>query len=378
MSFGYARFCAALAPIIVTGRQHGDSWSDYAKPTRELTELLTVADVPELIQSDSSWDLETLLASHGERIVRTSLVSKVSNEAFPSDGPSMRIKEFIDLDSTKYSVFEKYEEGDMFTFNVSVIPAELDKLIILSMAKGGSSTAFHNHGVAAFFLVSGIKLWLLAKRIPPAMQHVLAYQTGQELLQHRELFDEWGITILLQRPGQIVVVPYLWYHSTINLETAVGVSYQGEYNITSGTTDNEHSCIGSFQEGECSRTFPICTRENPYELRYWQECLESWSPSEAREHLQELEKHILANACKDCEYEWTRMAFMWVNFDVKKATSCLTRALKANPSYIQALIGASALTKDKRFEKKLKKLHGRFPLTPPLREQFEPRVESEL
>lgn len=378
MRISHARFCAALASIIVAGQQQEDSWNDYAKPTRGLTELLTVGDAPELLQSDASWDLEHLLASHGERIVRTSLVSKVSNEAFPADGPSMRIKEFIDLNSTKYSVFEKYEEGDMLTFNASVIPAELDKLTILSMAKGGSSTAFHNHGVAAFFLVSGVKLWLLAKRIPPAMQHVLAYQTGQELLQHRESFEEWGVTVLLQRPGQIVVVPNLWYHSTVNLETAIGVSYQGEYNITSGTTDNEHSCIGSFQEGQCSRTFRTCTGDNPYQIRYWEECLDSWNPIEAREHLQELDKRLLATACIDCEYEWTRMAFMWVRFDGKKAVSCLKRALKANPSYIQALMGAFALTKDDKFEKKLKKLHGRFPKTPPLQDHFEPRAESEL
>ncbi|CAK0816087.1 unnamed protein product [Prorocentrum cordatum] len=339
---------------------------------------LIVGDAPELIQSDGSWDLQSLLASHGELIVRTSLVSKVSNEAFPADGPSMRIKEFVDLNSTKYSVFQKCEEGDMFAFNVSAIPAELDKLIILSMAKGGSSTAFHNHGVAAFFLVSGIKLWLLAKRIPAAMQHVLAYQTGHELLQHREHFDEWGVTVLLQRPGQIVVVPYLWYHSTINLETAIGVSYQGEYNITSGTTDNEHSCIGSFQEGQCSQAFRICTGENPYQIRYWEECIGSWDPTEAREHLQELEKHILATSCIDCEYEWTRVAFMWARLDVKKAVSCLKRALKANPSYIQALMGAFALTNDEKFEKKLKKLYGRFPSTPPLQDHFEPRAEPEL
>ncbi|CAK0808752.1 unnamed protein product [Prorocentrum cordatum] len=378
MKLGHARYLAALLLMSAAGQHHEHEWIEYSKPTRRPMDILTVEDAPQLIQSNTSWNLTQFLKSHGDRIVGTSLVSKLNYQGFPNDGPSMRLKEFVDLDSPKYSVFEEDKLRDAFTFDMPMMPAQLDKLVILSMAKQGSSTPFHTHGAAAFVLVSGSKLWLLTKRIPRAMQNVLGYQTGQALLQHQERFEEWGISVFLQRPGQIVVVPELWYHSTVNIEAAIGVSYQGLFRTSFRRGENEHSCIASFREGDCARFFRLCAKASPYMLPYWEECINSWAESEARRNLRHLGKKLLATPCTDCEYQWTRMAFMWAPFDAKRALSCLKRALKVNPSYIPALVGAFELTKDESFENELKKLHGRFPETPDLREHFRFHANPEL
>merc|ERR1712107_592107 len=91
-----------------------------------------------------------------------------------------------------------------------------------------SGTQFHTHGPAFLTLFSGRKVWYIHK---PG-----TFPNKSAAALHRTV-QTWASTVLptldgskptscLQYPGETLYVPDSWSHATINLDLAIGVSWQ--------------------------------------------------------------------------------------------------------------------------------------------------------
>ena len=107
----------------------------------------------------------------------------------------------------------------------------------LSLGSFGAGAPFRHHVDAMSSLVYGKKLWRL---VPPALQHRLH---GEDGASNTGLFETamsslaWTRTKLplvqahtvaqcTQGPGEVLYVPRLWAHSTINLSETVNVAVE--------------------------------------------------------------------------------------------------------------------------------------------------------
>jgi len=117
---------------------------------------------------------------------------------------------------------------------------------LAALAGGGSRTVLdqfslgpalsgaqpHFHGDAASVLVFGLKLWLLFPpacafySAQPAAEYVAEALASETPLCEGESAAAVPVRWVLQRAGDVVVVPALWGHVTLNLADTVGVAFE--------------------------------------------------------------------------------------------------------------------------------------------------------
>lgn len=81
----------------------------------------------------------------------------------------------------------------------------------LCMANEGFGIGMHRHGPALFFLTEGRKKWYLSH--PAAIDAEIASRRAT----HPGFYRELSTHKCLQRPGELLLVPNLWYHEIYNL-----------------------------------------------------------------------------------------------------------------------------------------------------------------
>ena len=102
-------------------------------------------------------------------------------------------------------------------------------MVVLSTGPGGNGVAFHKHGTAWLALQQGQKRWwLYPPRGPPTTAYdAVALCPAAELPEvvSQLPFEDRPIEII-QRPGDVVFVPALWWHATFDDEATLGVGSQ--------------------------------------------------------------------------------------------------------------------------------------------------------
>jgi hypothetical protein len=83
---------------------------------------------------------------------------------------------------------------------------------VVSVSGRGGGLGFHRHDASWLALLSGLKLWCF---MPPTKPPRSAHQRCSA----EALLCDPNVTVCVQRPGDLVVVPRGWWHATYNLST---------------------------------------------------------------------------------------------------------------------------------------------------------------
>lgn len=133
-------------------------------------------------------------------------------------------------------------QGD-FTPPAVLAPGAMDQMLI-SLGPPRAGLPLHTHGDSWLALTHGSKLWLV---FPPqwgassaaAAYKLLALRPAAAIIAENllaSLADDEQPLICVQQPGEIVYLPALWWHATVNLDGAVGVGAQNDVvDYTPGT-----------------------------------------------------------------------------------------------------------------------------------------------
>jgi hypothetical protein len=100
---------------------------------------------------------------------------------------------------------------------LSAVPHRTDGRVLLSAGTWGNGRPFHQHGPALFALVAGVKRWFV--RRPNASFAWQTFEIPREtLLAADALPNDWSEQLwqCAQRPGELVWVPDLQQHATLN------------------------------------------------------------------------------------------------------------------------------------------------------------------
>lgn len=122
-------------------------------------------------------------------------------------------------------------DGAVHEFTVPAALKPMDRLIA-SLGPSEQGLPLHSHGGAWQALVHGRKLWVLVPAGPLADRDLLS-KSARELLAPPLVgkLKAAKAYICLQEPGEVMVVPHLWLHATVNIGEAVAIGGQvrGEF-----------------------------------------------------------------------------------------------------------------------------------------------------
>ena len=120
---------------------------------------------------------------------------------------------------------------------VGLINVQAPILANLAMGPAGSGVYFHRHDAAVSVLSFGEKRWFFHPDLPgsPAMRedHVRrsegflmpgASSSGVLANQSLQKLDELGVASCVQRPGDLIYSPHMWYHATTSLSETISVA----------------------------------------------------------------------------------------------------------------------------------------------------------
>ena len=225
------------APIVVTGLT--ESW-----PARR-----------------GGWEREALLGKHGELEITHAQASDVAQFG-PKEGGGKSItsalREWVasTMDSTDgvhsplafdrsatNIAYKLHQQGD-FNLPAALTPGGMSQLL-LSLGPPRAGLPLHTHGDSWLALTHGTKLWMVFPPSWGAKSHKAAY----ELLALRPAADILTAGLLsalpeeerpmmcVQQAGDLVYLPALWWHATVNLNGAVGVGAQNDVDDYTPATD---------------------------------------------------------------------------------------------------------------------------------------------
>ena len=224
------------------------------------------------------------------QLARMKLTNQTPLYAMASTSPLMAMESFNNITGRNEfvegwpavihsSLADKMSSDGIFSKSAieSVLPIfneTSDHDIEIYFATPMSGTYFHSHG-AVVTSTTSVKLWMLFSPekqcrllspnsqalfnagLPPKCvlssdkQYAEQLCFGQlhplEIFRKYEEMQQVGVAplLMLQQPGEILVLPESWMHATVNLESGVSVAYR----FPEKTQDNEHYCpsvLGSF------------------------------------------------------------------------------------------------------------------------------------
>merc|ERR1719324_146457 len=105
------------------------------------------------------------------------------------------------------------------------VPASLKPMdsLIASIGPSEQGLPLHSHGAAWQALVHGKKFWVL---LPPMAAKGLDGSSVTTLLELSKKKSLGRAFFCLQEPGEVVVVPHLWRHATMNIGDAIAIGGQ--------------------------------------------------------------------------------------------------------------------------------------------------------
>lgn len=142
-------------------------------------------------------------------------------------------------------------------FRVPVSLQSMDDLI-LSVGPSGQGLPLHAHGAAWQALMHGKKLWAL---LPPGEHSpdITLGLTVNTLLEKHSLGGT-SATFCLQEPGEVIVVPHLWHHATMNIGDAISVGGQIKGEMLSALLKCLEPLVRQGQVESYASGFAICER----------------------------------------------------------------------------------------------------------------------
>ena len=108
---------------------------------------------------------------------------------------------------------------------------------LLSLGSSGSGITFHQHPASWLMLYAGIKVWFLyppgkfcrgsSHCISTEAYNMMANASPLAVLRKlSSLSKQDRPHVLIQRPGELVLLPHFWWHATINVHECLGVGGQ--------------------------------------------------------------------------------------------------------------------------------------------------------
>lgn len=156
----------------------------------------------------------------------------------------MKYSEFIENEmyygNQKYVFQNVLENNQMFDIITSMIPLPFTnkKLRISRLYTGaqGSGTNLHKHSVAINYLVYGEKFWIIFPSTNKNDKYVenrkFTYnnveETTFEWYNKNKLDIERNVEelqIIIQKTGDVLLIPDSFYHAVINLDKVFGITY---------------------------------------------------------------------------------------------------------------------------------------------------------
>lgn len=202
--------------------------------------------------SEGRWKREALLEKHGDATVTHAQASDVAQFG-PKEGGSKSITSKLRdwviatmdsadgshaplaFDRSANNVAYRMEQQGDFTPPSVLEPGAMEQLLI-SLGPPGAGLPLHTHGDSWLALTHGSKLWIV---FPPhwgassaaSAYDLLALRPPRTIIAENllaSLSEDEHPLICVQRPGEVVYLPALWWHATVNLEGAVGVGAQND------------------------------------------------------------------------------------------------------------------------------------------------------
>jgi hypothetical protein len=104
------------------------------------------------------------------------------------------------------------------------------KRALFAMGGTGSGVYFHSHGGTWRALAYGRTKWYL---FPPDSAFGATFGRMQDWLEHRSASGrgrpQLGVMQpleIIQEEGELLFIPEMWHHATLNLQRAVGIAYE--------------------------------------------------------------------------------------------------------------------------------------------------------
>ncbi len=278
------------------------------------------------------WDNQTyFMENYGSIYLdKKNIVSEPVEVALNGPGPvigdEISLKEWNFLDGM---IFERERLEDSALKQLEkdlneIVPNVLRPLsfgwFIVSIGSQDEGLIPHRHSASWLGLVTGEKKWFIS---PPEELNTEAmligrdkspmddYELGIELYAQtvynvpskysanirKELYDRKGLFECVQRPGDIIFIPHLWWHSTENIGNAIALGaqstgfhlpdeikpkrpYKDAITLTSECEDEERSdwarpSSGYIPEDCLFKNFCAAWKLEPYNMNYIRNCVES-------------------------------------------------------------------------------------------------------
>ena len=236
----------------------GDFMQDYLRKAPVVLTGLTDA----WPATQGAWKRDALLAQHGDATVTHAQSSDVAQFG-PKEGGSKsitsKLRDWVTatMDSTGSAqallafdrsannvAYRLLEQADFTPPDVLASGGMQQMLISLGPPRAG--LPLHTHGDSWLALTHGTKLWIV---FPPEWgastaaeaYSLLALQPAATIIADNLLASlpvDKQPMICVQQPGEIVYLPALWWHATVNLDGVIGVGAQNDVDDFTPATDS--------------------------------------------------------------------------------------------------------------------------------------------